>query len=147
MAWTVENQAQAFFAQLGDRSASSTFYDLVNHFDVDFLQRLADDRDSISEIAGRVYASALESHRVWIDGALTMLTLIKEGQCRCEILAHGVPVSPLNLEKSRHMHNVDAIEFHYNVAVTGRYDCVYCGRRFTVALRCGDSEPTWRRHT
>ncbi len=147
MAWTVENQGKAFLTQLEDRSVSSAFYDLVNHFNVAFLQRLADDRDSISEIAGRVYASASESHRVWIDGALTMLTLIKEGHCRCEILVNGVPASPLNLEKSRHMHNVDAIEFHYNIPVTGRYDCVHCGRRFTVTVRSGDSEPKWRRHS
>ena len=109
MAWTVENQAQLFSRSSKTVARAVPFYDLVNHFDVAFLQRLADDRDSISEIAGRVYASASESHRVWIEGALTMLTLIKEGQCRCEILANGVPASPHNLEKSRHVHNVDAM--------------------------------------
>ncbi|GAA5505219.1 hypothetical protein Rcae01_00661 [Novipirellula caenicola] len=147
MVWTVEDQTRAFLSQIRDRSARSAFYDLVNHFDLDFLQCLADDRDKVSEIVDRVYASPSDSddvQRIWIDGAMIMLALIKDRRCRCDILTKGVPASPLNLEKSQHMHNVDAIDFHYGVSVTGRYDCVYCGRSFTVFERPGFSEPEWR---
>tara|TARA_R110002073_G_C9160641_1_gene554454 strand:- start:115 stop:567 length:453 start_codon:yes stop_codon:yes gene_type:complete len=147
MAWTIEDQSHAFLAAISsgrEGSVGSALYDLVNHFSVDYLQHLTEHQDTIARELDLYGDTSDKRLRIVIDGALMMLSLIKEGKCRCEILTKGAPASPLNLEKSSHMINVDEIEFYYDVSVTGRYDCAYCGRRFTMCERPGFSEPEWR---
>ena len=147
MAWTIEDQSRAFLAAISsgrNGSVRSALYDLVNHFDIEYLQHLTEHQEAIARELDLYRETTDKRLRIWIDGTLMMLSLIKNGKCRCEILTKGVPATPLNLEKSNHMSNVDGIEFYHDVTVTGRYDCVYCGRGFTMCEPCGSSEPEWR---
>ncbi len=126
-----------------ENSISSALFDLVNHFSVDYLKHLAGKNEILEELQ-RLSDNAAISRKTWIEGSLTLLSLINEGQCRCKILVHGIPASPVNLEKSHHMINVDKVLFFGGQTTTASFKCSYCGMGFKVTEFPGSTAPQWK---
>ena len=146
----MEDATRAFLKSIRsgrERSVCSALFDLVNRFDVDYLKHLARPETGLMDELQRLSVTAepwSKRSRVLIDGSLTLLRLMNEGECRCWLLAHGVPACPLNLEQAKHMINVDGVSAHYGEQVTRLFECSYCGTAFTATECPGTSDPHWR---
>ena len=93
----MEDATRAFLKSIRsgrERSVCSALFDLVNRFDVDYLKHLARPETGLMDELQRLSVTAepwSKRSRVLIDGSLTLLRLMNEGECRCWLLAHGVP--------------------------------------------------------